>query len=174
MRERGLGTVPLWPASACQHQEVQRQVPAPTASAPLPPGSLLWLLKTPSALLHLPLSFCAELKISNTKIKGGEGNWKAKYFAPKESSVDLHTDRDNNGIQVEGKEILYRRINAYRDITHRMYMLCTVVKFLNGMPQWLDLCGCQKPRNGVISSAFDQKMNHKPSWRTENMTSEKN
>jgi len=38
---------------------------------------------------------------------------KVKYFGPKASSVDLHTDRDDNGIKVEGKEILYRRKNAY-------------------------------------------------------------
>lgn len=41
---------------------------------------------------------------------------KEKYFATKASSVDLHTDRDDNEIKAEGKEVLYRRINVYQDI----------------------------------------------------------
>lgn len=32
---------------------------------------------------------------------------KAKCFAPKASSADLHTDRDDNGIEVQGKEIFF-------------------------------------------------------------------
>lgn len=69
---------------------------------------------------------------------------KAKYFAPKASSVDLHTDKDDNGIKVEGREILYKRINAYRDI--HTCVLYTVVIFKNGTPQRVDLYGCQKAK----------------------------
>lgn len=52
---------------------------------------------------------------------------KAQYFASKASSVDLHTDRDDNGTKVEGKGILYRRISAHRDI--HTCVLYTVVIF---------------------------------------------